>query len=67
MATQDALKHPSLPFKVPPETASLLARAPSVTVPASLKNLYDLAIRDHARQLNMSSSICLAFGLFLFS
>ncbi len=36
----------SLPFQVPEEVAALVARAPSFTIPASLKDLEDLAVRD---------------------
>ncbi|MGJ3242746.1 MAG: DUF4914 family protein [Opitutales bacterium] len=42
--------HPKVGFRVPPVVADLLDKAPSVTVPNSIKDLEDLAVRDANEQ-----------------
>jgi hypothetical protein len=37
---------PTIPFDIPPEVADLVAKAPSVVIPNSLKDLEELAVRD---------------------
>lgn len=46
MTTATSFKHPLLPFQLPPAVEQLFSRAPNVTVPRSLEDLYELAVRD---------------------
>lgn len=46
MKTTEPFTHPLINFELPEDVASLLARAPSVTIPQSVDELYDLALRD---------------------
>ena len=46
MSDKNDYKHPKLPFDLPESVAALLAKAPSVSVPESIEELHQLAIRD---------------------
>ncbi|MEO0454883.1 MAG: DUF4914 family protein [Verrucomicrobiota bacterium] len=46
METKKQTSHPQIHFNLPPAVAELVEKAPSVVVPNSLSDLYELAVRD---------------------
>jgi len=46
MEKKDGLQHPKIKFELPPRVEELLSQAPSVTLPDSVEDLVNLAVRD---------------------
>jgi len=46
MNTEKSYKHPKINFELPPRVEALLAQAPKVTLPDSVDDLVELAVRD---------------------